>query len=199
MGHREALALGKVDGQKKRSVEQDRAHLLKHLCTMATRCIVCQVFGSIPCGSTLYQCPTAILGYKSQYEYQGKLLRDIYDSQFKPPLKHFLAASKVCWMCYFPYSYKKHARDDETCTSQKDILLPIAWALFCLPIVLPPDEGHALQDQILTKAGITTSIFDTVSDYAKWLAKPHDVVQSTSNLVELCLAFAELIIAKEWM
>lgn len=183
----------------KRSLEQERTDLLSRLCAMKSQCIICQVLGFSPCGSkSLFQCSAAILGYKSKYQHEQQPLRIVYDSQFKPSLRNFSHACKVCWICYFPYSYKTHARDDDVCSSQKDILTPIAWALFCLPIVLASDEALALQAKVLAEAGVTTPIFDTVQGYAIWLAKEHHTIPNTSNLVELCLAFAKLIIDKAW-
>ncbi|KAJ8694439.1 hypothetical protein PTI98_009363 [Pleurotus ostreatus] len=198
-GHHQGLAFNQAEGEAKRLFEQRRADSLEQLCDLKYRCLICQVFGRNPCGfESVLQCPVTVLGYKCQYQHEGRLLSTIHDEDYKPLLKRFDPASKVCWICYYPFSYKKHTKNDATCQEQKDILSPIAWALFCLPIVLSPAAGQSLQEKILTSAGITDPVFETVEGYSKWLVKQHQSVQNSSNLVEICIAFADLYRAKDW-
>ena len=198
-GHHQGLAFNQAEGQAKRLLEQGRADSLKQLCDLQYRCLICQVFGRNPCGSeSVLQCPVTVLGYKSPYQHEGRLLSTIHDEDYKPSLKRFERACKVCWICYYPFSYKKHTNNDATCQEQKDILSPIAWALFCLPIVLSPAAGQSLQEKLLKSAGITDQVFETVEGYSKWLVQRHNSVQSSSNLVEICIAFADLYRAKDW-
>ncbi|KAF9492993.1 hypothetical protein BDN71DRAFT_1432811 [Pleurotus eryngii] len=170
-GHHQGLTFNQVEGQAKCLLEQGRADSLKQLCDLKSRCLICQVFGRNPCGS---------------------------ESDYKPSLRRFNPTSKVCWICYYPFSYKKHTNSDTTCQEQKDILIPIAWALFCLPIVLLSTAGQSLQEKILKSAGIIDHVFETVEGYSKWLVQQHKSVQNSSNLVEICIAFADLYHAKDW-
>ncbi|KAF4568675.1 hypothetical protein EYR36_010688 [Pleurotus pulmonarius] len=198
-GHHQGLALNQAEGQAKRLIEQDRAESFKQLCKLKDRCLLCQVFGRSPCGSeSVLQCPVTVIGFKCLYEHEGRLLSAIYEQDYKPPLKRFDPVSRVCWICYFPFSYKNHTKNDAICQEQKDILIPIAWALFCLPTVLTHAAGQSLQDKILESAGITHPVFETAQGYSKWLVQQHKDIPNSSNLVELCIAFADLYRAKDW-
>lgn len=198
-GHHQGLAFNQAEGQAKGLLEQRRADSLQHLCALKDRCLICQVFGRNPCTSeSVLQCPVTIIGYKCQYQHDGRSLSSIYDEDFKPSFRKFDPASKVCWICYYPFSHKKHTKGDATCQEQKDILLPIAWALFSLPIVLSPAAGQSLQQKLLKAAGITDDVFETAERYSKWLVQRPNSVQNSSNLVEICIAFTDLYRAKDW-
>ncbi|KAF9493147.1 P-loop containing nucleoside triphosphate hydrolase protein [Pleurotus eryngii] len=198
-GHHEALALNKQAGVTKRDLAQDRSQSFKRLVDMRDRCLTCQVFGRTPCGTEdAFRCPVGIYGYRCQYMVDGEALPTLYADVYKTALRNFDKTCRVCWICYFPFSYKTHSKDDNICKMQKDILSPIAWALFCLPIVLSPPVAQALQGKLLHAAGITTSIFQSIEIYSQWLAKPHPTVKNSANLVELCIAFEQLYHAKDW-
>lgn len=198
--HHETLAVNKAAGDANRSLEEQRTHSLERLCAMKSRCIICKVLGQIPCRATNpIACRQGIFGYQSQYVYEGQSLNTVYTQQFKKGLKSFDAESQVCWICYMPFSCRPHSLNDATCEAQKDILNPIAWALFCLPIVLPPPEGKTLQAKIMSKViSKDKAIFDSVSRYTSWLSQPHPLIRHTTNLVELCIAFERLYEDKDW-
>ncbi|KAF4567079.1 hypothetical protein EYR36_010695 [Pleurotus pulmonarius] len=198
-GHLEDLTRHIEAGNAKRESAQERNQSLKRLIDMRGRCITCQVFGKKTCGNQeVFGCTVGIYGFKCQYTINEEPLSTIYSDVYKSALKAFDQKSRVCWMCYFPFSYKPHTKNDDTCNAQKDLLSPIAWALFCLPIVLPSDVGRPLQDKLLTAAGIETPIFESAERYSQWLAKPHPTVNHTANIVELCIAFEQLFHAKNW-
>lgn len=198
-GHYDALALNKQAGVAKRDLEQNRSQSFKRLVDMRDRCLTCQVFGRTPCGNQdPFRCPIGIYGYRCQYMVDGETLPTLYANVYKEALRKFDRSSRICWICYFPFSYKTHSKEDDVCQTQKDILNPVAWALFCLPIVLSPPVGQALQDKLLHVAGITTPIFESLEIYSQWLPKAHPTVKNTANIVELCIAFEHLYHAKDW-
>ncbi|KAF4590588.1 hypothetical protein EYR38_009890 [Pleurotus pulmonarius] len=198
-GHHQTLRLNQAAGQRNRSGMEDRYRALDLLRTMKDHCLICPVLCQPPCGhKEMFKCDTAIVGYKCEYTYNQEPLEHVYERQFKPAIS-FSSKSSVCYICYFPFHYKKHTLHDTTCLQQKDILLPIAWALFCLSITMSDDPGKALQLKVLEAAGYNdTTVFNSPYEYGKWLSQPHTTAQKSSNLVELCIAFARLNSDKSW-
>ncbi|KAF4571763.1 hypothetical protein EYR40_008286 [Pleurotus pulmonarius] len=199
LGHHDALAFNKEAADVQRHLDNKRSDSLERLIKMRARCLTCQVFGRAPCGpDEPFRCPVGIYGHRNQYTVNDELLTTLYNDVYKNGLKKFQPISRICWICYFPFSYKTHNKDDDICRAQKDILSPIAWALFCLPIVLAAPAAQALQDKLLNVAGITTPIFQSLETYSQWLPQPHPTVKQSANIVELCIAFEKLYESKDW-